>query len=64
MTSPNRHRDAAHAAEEPGVLPEYGNDTGFAAELFGEELPPVAEESVDVPGTEAATTEDPATEDH
>jgi hypothetical protein len=32
MTQPPR--DAAHAAEVPGLLPEYGNDTGFAEGLL------------------------------
>ncbi|HEY0358664.1 MAG TPA: hypothetical protein VGD11_08780 [Mycobacteriales bacterium] len=54
MTAPSAPRDAAHAAEEPGVLPEYGNDTGFAGELLGVELPEPAPPNpdVDTPGTE------------
>ncbi|MCW2609528.1 MAG: hypothetical protein JWM15_774 [Cryptosporangiaceae bacterium] len=53
MAAPREPRDAAHAAEEPGVLSEYGNDTGFAGELLGVELPeppPVAD--ADTPRTE------------
>ncbi|HEV7824550.1 MAG TPA: hypothetical protein VGP02_06560 [Mycobacteriales bacterium] len=46
MTQPPR--DAAHAAEVPGLLPEYGNDTGFAEGL----LDPV-------PEPEAPDEEDP-----
>jgi hypothetical protein len=42
--APHRPRDAAHAAEEPGVLPEYGNDTGFALEFLGEDTPAEPEE--------------------
>jgi hypothetical protein len=54
MTAPSEPRDAAHAAEEPGVLSEYGNDTGFAGELLGVELPERARPSpdADAPGTE------------
>jgi hypothetical protein len=36
---PHPHHDAAHAAEEPGVLSEYGNDTGFAEEVLGPDTP-------------------------
>jgi hypothetical protein len=54
MTVPPQHRDAAHAAEEPGVLSEYGNDTGFAAELLGVELPPPPP----VPDDDTPRTED------
>jgi hypothetical protein len=56
MTAPSDPRDAAHAAEEPGVLTEYGNDTGFAAELLGVELPQ--------PTPPAPDDDTPATEDH
>jgi hypothetical protein len=56
MTAPRDHRDAAHAAEEPGVLSEYGNDTGFAAELLGVEVPP--------PPPPVPDDEAPGTEDH
>jgi hypothetical protein len=57
MTDPPQHRDAAHAAEEPGVLTEYGNDTGFAAELLGVELPPA-------PPPPVSDDDTPRTEDH
>jgi hypothetical protein len=56
MTAPREPHDAAHAAEEPGVLPEYGNDTGFAGELLGVELPD--------PTPPAPDSDAPATEDH
>ena len=56
MTAPREPHDAAHAAEEPGVLPEYGNDTGFAGELLGVELPD--------PAPPAPDSDAPATEDH
>jgi hypothetical protein len=42
MTNPPR--DAAHAAEVPGLLPEYGNDTGFAAEILDPPEPPAPPE--------------------
>jgi hypothetical protein len=43
MTDPGHHHDARHAAEEPGVLSEYGNDTGFAEDLLDEEAAPAEE---------------------
>jgi hypothetical protein len=62
MTDPHRHHDAAHAAEEPGVLSEYGNDTGFAAELLGIDVLAVeVREQEDTPVEEEVTSD---TEDH
>jgi hypothetical protein len=50
MTVPSGHPDAAHAAEEPGFMPEYGNDTGFAADVLGVE--PVVPEVSPAPAVE------------
>jgi hypothetical protein len=54
MTDVPHRRDAAHAAEEPGVLSEYGNDTGFAQELLDaeEETSEAQSPEVVAPGTE------------
>jgi hypothetical protein len=66
MTDPHRHRDAAHAAEEPGVLSEYGNDTGFAAELLGIDVLSVEVHAEDDTSAEDddTGTDDIGTEDH
>jgi hypothetical protein len=43
MTDPHRDPDPDSAAEEPGTLSEYGNDTGFARDALDPEPAPTVD---------------------